>query len=124
MRECYQLLPEMWVETLVLLLGITLGKGLLIVTLVWAAKMGLPSALRGGVILGHGGEFGIALLALALGRDVLSHETAQPVLAAMIISMLIAPVLVRHNRAITARLLAVAGDASQAKHLACPDLKR
>ena len=106
----YQLLPEMWVETLVLLLGITLGKGLLIVALVWAAKMGLPAALRSGVILGHGGEFGIALLALALGRDVLSHETAQPVLAAMIISMLIAPVLVRHNRAITARLLAGAGD--------------
>lgn len=100
----YQLLPAMWFETLVLLLGITFGKGLLIVVLVWASRMGTAAALRTGLILGHGGEFGIALLALALGRDVLSHEAAQPVLAAMIISMLVAPVLVRHNRSIVLRL--------------------
>ncbi|MDJ0740665.1 MAG: cation:proton antiporter, partial [Gammaproteobacteria bacterium] len=106
----YQLLPSMWFETLVLLLGITFGKGLLIIALVWSARMGTAPALRTGLILGHGGEFGIALLALALGRDVLSHETAQPVLAAMIISMLIAPVVVRHNRAIAARLLAGRGE--------------
>jgi CPA2 family monovalent cation:H+ antiporter-2 len=116
-----QLLPDMWLETLILLLGITLGKGLLIVALVWMARMGMPAALRTGVILGHGGEFGIALLALALGRGVLSHETAQPVLAAMIISMLIAPVLVRHNRAIVGRLLAgrgapLADDAIDVEH--------
>ena len=106
----YQLLPAMWLETLVLLFGITIGKGLLIVGLVMA-RMGTAAAVRTGLILGHGGEFGIALLALALGRDVLSHETAQPVLAAMIISMLIAPVVVRHNRAaIARRLLAGQGD--------------
>jgi CPA2 family monovalent cation:H+ antiporter-2 len=112
----YQLLPEMWLETLVLLLGITLGKGVMVVALVWAAKMGLPAALRAGVVLGHGGEFGIALLALALAQGVLSHQTAQPVLAAMIISMLIAPMLVRHNRQLVEHLVAgssggLAGDA-------------
>jgi CPA2 family monovalent cation:H+ antiporter-2 len=95
----YPLLPTMWLETLVLLIGITLGKGLLIVGLVWAARLGLPAAVRTGAILGHGGEFGIALLALALSQGVLDHATAQPVLAAMVISMLIAPVLIRHNRA-------------------------
>ena len=101
----YPLLPAMWLETLVLLIGITFGKGLLIVGLVWAARLGMPAAIRTGAILGHGGEFGIALLALALNQGVLGHETAQPVLAAMVISMLIAPVLVRHNRALMTRLL-------------------
>ena len=107
----YPLLPSMWLETLVLLLGITLGKGLLIFGLVWAARLGLPAAARTGIILGHGGEFGIALLALALGQGVLDHETAQPVLAAMIISMLIAPVLVRQNRKFATRLLGRANEA-------------
>ncbi|MCB1802177.1 MAG: cation:proton antiporter [Gammaproteobacteria bacterium] len=109
MQLDYRLLPGMWLETLVLLLGITFGKGLLIVALVWAARQGKAAALRAGLLLGHGGEFGIALLALALGRDVLSHEAAQPVLAAMVISMLIAPVLARHNRTLVARLVGADG---------------
>ncbi len=107
----YPLLPGMWLETLVLLVGITFGKALLIIALVWAARLGLPAAIRAGTILGHGGEFGIALLALALGQGVLDHETAQPVLAAMVISMLIAPVLVRHNRQLATWLLGRANEA-------------
>jgi CPA2 family monovalent cation:H+ antiporter-2 len=95
----YHLLPSIWLETLILLLGITFGKGMLISALVLTARLGLSAAARAGVILGHGGEFGIALIALALGQGVLDHETAQPVLAAMVMSMLIAPLLVRHNRA-------------------------
>ena len=106
MQLDFQLLPQMWLETLILLLGITLGKGLLIFGLVLAARMGAPAALRTGVILGHGGEFGIALLALALGEGVLGHAAVQPVLTAMIVSMLIAPVLVRHNRALAESLFA------------------
>jgi len=101
----YPLLPQMWVETVVLLLGITLGKGLLIFLLVWGSRLGSRVAMRTALLLGHGGEFGIALLALALVQGVLSHEDAQPVLAAMIVSMLIAPVLVRKNRVLAERLL-------------------
>lgn len=101
----YPLLPSMWLETVILLLGITLGKGLLIFGLVWMARLGSRAALRTGLLLGHGGEFGIALLALAIAQGVLSHEAVQPVLAAMIVSMLIAPVLVRKNRALVDRLL-------------------
>jgi CPA2 family monovalent cation:H+ antiporter-2 len=107
----YPLLPGMWLETLVLLLGITFGKAMLIIALVWAARLGLPAAIRAGTILGHGGEFGIALLALALSQGVLDHATAQPVLAAMIISMLLAPVLVRHNRRLATWLLGRANEA-------------
>ncbi len=113
MQLDYRLLPAMWLETLILLLGVTIGKGLLIVALVWAARLGMTAAWRTGLLLNHGGEFGIALIALALGQQVLSHEAAQPVLAAMIISMLIAPVLVRHNRALGALLAPSSGPGGQ-----------
>lgn len=99
------LLPAMWLELVVLLFGITLGKGALIMFLVWAVRLGIRAALRTALLLGHGGEFGIALLALGLAHGVLSHEAAQPVLAAMILSMLIAPLVVRHNRQLADGLL-------------------
>ena len=106
----YRLLPDMWLETVILLLGITFGKGALIYLLVRAAELGHRAATRTALLLGHGGEFGIALLALALAQGVLSHAAAQPVLAAMIVSMLIAPLLVRHNRWLADRLAPVATD--------------
>jgi len=99
------LLPSMWLETVILLFGITLGKGALIFVLVWMARLGSRAAMRTALLLGHGGEFGIALLALAIAHGVLSHEAVQPVLAAMIVSMLVAPLLVRKNRALVDRLL-------------------
>jgi CPA2 family monovalent cation:H+ antiporter-2 len=115
----YALLPSMWLELLVLLVGITLGKGALIFVLVWVARLGSRAAARTALLLGHGGEFGIALLALALAQGVLSHEAAQPVLAAMILSMLIAPILVRNNRALADWLLPLRG--KQALASAGPD---
>lgn len=99
----YQVLPSMWLETLVLVIGIVLGKGLLIMLLVRAMGHERAVALRTGIVLGHGGEFGIALLALALAHGLVDSQTMQPVLAAMIISMLIAAVLVRENDTIVRR---------------------
>jgi len=95
----------MWLETLVLVVGMVLGKGLLITLLVRATGHERGVALRTGIVLGHGGEFGIALLALALAHGLVDSQTMQPVLAAMIISMLIASLLVRENDAIVHRLI-------------------
>lgn len=124
MKLDYQALPEMWWQTLVLILGITLGKGLLIAFLIRSIGLAHDVALRVGVILGHGGEFGIALLALALGQGLLDQPAAQPVLAAMIASMLLAPLLVRHNAALAERLLrreipaATGAEAAELQHTA------
>lgn len=54
-------------------------------------------AVRAGASLAQGGEFGLALLALAYGGDLLSTTEFQLVLAAMILSMTISPALIRHN---------------------------
>jgi CPA2 family monovalent cation:H+ antiporter-2 len=62
-------------------------------------------ALRTGVVLSTGGEFGFALLALLLDNRLIGVEFTQPLLAAITMSMLISPLLIRNNKLI-ARFLA------------------
>ncbi len=84
-----------WVA--LLLIALVVGKGLLIAALVRLGGYEPGVALRTGIVLAQGGEFGFALLALALSNNVLSPEHSQPVLAAVVLSMAIAPLLIRHN---------------------------
>lgn len=62
-------------------------------------------ALRSAVVLAQAGEFGFVLISLASQKNLLPPGVLQPVLGAMLLSMLFAPVLVQYNGAI-ARLLA------------------
>ena len=66
-------------------------------------------ALRAGVVLSPGGEFGFALLALLLDNRLIGAEFTQPVLAAITLSMLIAPFLIRHNKSVARFLLRQSG---------------
>lgn len=61
-------------------------------------------ALRTGVVLSEGGEFGFALLTLLLQNRLVGAEVTQPLLAAITLSMVLSPFLIRHNKRI-ARLL-------------------
>lgn len=99
-------LPEVWKATAVILLGLFVGKGLLIALLTRLIGYEPGVALRTGVVLAQGGEFGFALLTLAVGQQVLSAEETQPVLAAMLFSMLLAPILIRQNGALADRFCA------------------
>ena len=93
-------LPGMlhWVALLVL--GLVLGKGLLIAALVRLGGHETGVALRTGIVLAQGGEFGFALLALAMSHGLLTSEQSQPVLAAVVVSMAIAPLLIGRNGAL------------------------
>ena len=62
-------------------------------------------SLRTGVVVGQGGEFGFALLTLLLRRELLDPAVVQPLLAATVLSMVLSPILIRHNRRITRALL-------------------
>src|SRR5271170_3971880 len=62
-------------------------------------------ALRTGVVVSQGGEFGFALLTLLLRRELLDPAIVQPLLAATVLSMVLSPMLIRHNRRITRALL-------------------
>ncbi len=62
-------------------------------------------AVRTGLVLAGGGEFGVALLTiLTQGGDLLRPKFAQTLLAAVVLGMIASPVIIRYNRRI-ARLL-------------------
>jgi len=105
-------LPELWPWISLLVAGLLLGKGPLIVVLSYWASRDRQVAVRTGVVLAHGGEFGFALLALSWSTGLISSAQIQPILAAAVISMALAPLLVRHNEAIADYLLGARHDQS------------
>jgi CPA2 family monovalent cation:H+ antiporter-2 len=62
------------------------------------------TALRVGLALAQGGEFGFVLLPLAALHDIVPPELAQPLLAAMIVSMLATPFVIAASDRIVLRL--------------------
>jgi CPA2 family monovalent cation:H+ antiporter-2 len=66
----------------------------------------LATALRTGFYLAQAGEFALVMLALALQNNLLGVELAQSVLAAMIVSMLTAPLLIQFAEPIVRKLTA------------------
>ncbi len=60
-------------------------------------------AMRTGLALGACGEFGFVILAHASESDLIAHHIMQPVLAAMVLSMLIAPFVIERSEAIVRR---------------------
>lgn len=61
------------------------------------AGLSRADAWRGAVILGHGGEFGLLLLATALAVGVIPGDLGQAALVALALSMGAAPLLIRHH---------------------------
>jgi CPA2 family monovalent cation:H+ antiporter-2 len=62
------------------------------------------TALRVGLALAQGGEFGFVLLSLASGARVAGEDVLQPLLAAMILSMLATPFVLASSDRIVMRL--------------------
>ena len=62
------------------------------------------AAIRSGLGLAQAGEFGFVLLTLAGGVNLLPLDVMQNVLAAMLISMLVAPFLIQHAEIIVRNL--------------------
>ena len=99
------ILPDVWGRVLLLLIGLMLFKLLLIIGLCRLSGYNGAVAMRTGLILAHGGEFGFAILILAMDGGILETPEGQVVLAVMLFSMALAPVVIRHNGRLTARLL-------------------
>jgi CPA2 family monovalent cation:H+ antiporter-2 len=83
------------------LLGI---KALLVAAIVRAAGIDAVSAWRTAFSLAVGGEFGFALLAIALGAQVIEAQVGQIALASVLLSMIAGTFLIRYSHAIALRL--------------------
>ncbi len=84
--------------------GLIVGKGGVIVLLALLAKYEFPVAFRTGLVLGQAGEFGLAVLIVAISNNLLSLQETQPIIAASLLSMLISPILIRYNSHFTDKL--------------------
>jgi CPA2 family monovalent cation:H+ antiporter-2 len=62
-------------------------------------------SVRAGLVIGVGGEFGFALLALLLNGRVADPSLVQPLIAAVTLSMVLSPFVIRHNKRIARALL-------------------
>jgi CPA2 family monovalent cation:H+ antiporter-2 len=100
-----KVLPELWQPVLLLVTGLTIGKALLIAGLTRLFTGNGLVAWRTGLVLAQGGEFGFALLALALGNGLMHPNESQAALAAIVISMAISPLMIRYNEGISRILL-------------------
>ena len=92
-----------------ILIGMLLVKIAVVAVVAQPATHSWFKSMRTGVVVGFGGEFGFALLTLLLRRDLLDPAVVQPLLAATVLSMVISPVVIRHNRRITRAFLGEAG---------------
>lgn len=92
-----QIVVEAWQWILLLFFALLFFKVLLIWAIGSMLRVGNLPALRSGLILAHGGEFGVAILHLAMVYQLLPTDYAQVTLAALLMSMLVAPIIIRYN---------------------------
>jgi len=97
-------LPGIWHWAVGGALVLMVVKTVLVMGLVRMAGVDALTAWRTGLLLAVGGEFGFAVLALALGANVMTAAAGQVALASVLLSMVAAPLLIRHNHAIARRL--------------------
>lgn len=104
MRLDIALVGEHAIVVVVLLLAIIIGKAMLIWAVCRIFRYGHSTAVRTSLLLAQGGEFGLVLLSLSADQGLLGPDVVQPVLAAIIISMLLAPVFIHRMDWVTLRL--------------------
>ncbi|MBH9551762.1 cation:proton antiporter [Inhella gelatinilytica] len=99
-----QLVIQQWPLVLLLLLGPTVIKFALVAAL--AKGLGAPSgvSLRTGLYLAQAGEFGFVLLGLGASQGLVAKQWESPVLAAMVLSMLLTPLIVLYSNRIVMKL--------------------
>jgi CPA2 family monovalent cation:H+ antiporter-2 len=104
-----QLDPRLLAQQTLVVTGLLIGLLLLkagVITLVARRYAGSWfKSLRTGIVLSEGGEFGFALIALLLQNRLISQDLTQLLLAAITLSMVLSPFLIRHNKRLARYLL-------------------
>lgn len=88
-----------------ILLGFMLLKALVVAAVVRYFKYETGVAIRTAIILAQAGEFSFVILALGAEHQLISGQALQAVLAASLLSMVIAPFLVNNNGKIARRMV-------------------
>lgn len=89
---------------LTLFVVLVIGKGLIAFLASRALGSPVGTAIRTGIALAQGGEFGLVLIALGTSAGVVGTTLGQTVVAAMLLSMFAAPFLIQASDKIVMRL--------------------
>jgi CPA2 family monovalent cation:H+ antiporter-2 len=101
----WRLVLERWPLVLLLLLVPTVFKAALVAAIARVLGSTAGVSLRTGLYLAQAGEFGFVLLTLAQKNALVPPELLNPILAAMVLSMLITPFIVMNTNRIVMKLV-------------------
>lgn len=94
-------LPAHWHWVLLILVALILLKTLLIMGLTRiVSRVPKIKAFRTGLILAQGGEFGFVVLTVGINNHLIDPKQSQVVVAAVVLSIIVAPILIRYNKTI------------------------
>jgi CPA2 family monovalent cation:H+ antiporter-2 len=109
-----------WQALLLIVSSIILFKTVIITGVGYLSGASLEASIRTGLILAQGGEFGFALLALASSRNLIEEYPHQLVVTAIIISVVIAPFLIRSSGSLAKMLINFFGNKANAQPHGAP----
>jgi monovalent cation:H+ antiporter-2, CPA2 family len=101
----WRLVLDRWPLVLLLMTVPVLYKAVVVTFLARTLGASMGVALRTGLYLAQAGEFGFVLLTLAQGNKLVPPELLNPILAAMVLSMLATPFIVMRSNQIVMKLV-------------------
>ncbi|HSO44796.1 MAG TPA: monovalent cation:proton antiporter-2 (CPA2) family protein, partial [Rhodoferax sp.] len=101
----WRLVLDRWPLVLLLVTVPVLYKAVVVTFLARALGSSMGVALRTGLYLAQAGEFGFVLLTLAQGSKLVPPELLNPILAAMVLSMLATPFIIMRSNQIVMKLV-------------------
>lgn len=97
--------PKHWYWVLLILAALITLKTIVIMGLTKSiGKVSRQKAFRTGLILAQGGEFGFIVLTVGINNKLIDPEQSQVVVAAVVLSIIVAPILIRYNKTIANKL--------------------
>ncbi len=106
MRLDYREIAAHWIAVPLVMLVFVLTKAAIVALLARLFGANTSTALRVGLALSAGGEFGLVLISVAGSLSLLDRSTLQVVLAALILSMLLAPFILERSEHLVRRFSA------------------
>lgn len=92
-----EMVKRYWFYVLPAFVALMAVKTMLVFLIMYMMGEEKRNCLRSGLVLSQGGEFGFALISIALASNLISEIVSQVVLAAVFLSMVFAPFLIRFN---------------------------
>ncbi|MCL1093400.1 monovalent cation:proton antiporter family protein [Shewanella kaireitica] len=93
----FQLVTQFWWQIILVLIAVILGKALVIFSLLKLAKESFRVSVSTALSLAQVGEFSFVVLALAVNYQLLDVKTSTTLVMVAVLSMALAPWLVRHS---------------------------